>query len=234
MAEIFQTNEVFNSEAELCGRTGINSWTKLVMDAYGFAGNENYQQLQFRTEYSKKEGSVITAIRKDGKVIASLVLTISDLFTDLAVFSVHGIAVLPEFKGQGLGKKLYEIAVRESKADVITGSTKTPAAVLARANGLVDIPMRTFFGLYEVTSPERCGYTFDHEGLLEEYLKAKGVILDIHNPVLLKSIDILRPNIPDVLGFPSYIQQAFQLIIDKQIEIGDSQTVTLPLISIRE
>lgn len=221
----------FESEEEAT-KTGLEGWKDLVMRGYGFTGDDTYAKEQFAIEYCKPQESRIIAFSKDGIIVASLVLARNQYFGNLSSFGVHGIVVLPEYKGKGLGKKLYKEAAKNAGVDIISGSTKTPSAVLARANGVAEHGMRTFYGPYEVTSPSRNGMIGDHLEFLAAYLANKEKFPG--EVVIFRSTDILLPDVPDLSDFPDHIKHAFEPVVTRQKEVGDAKTAVMPLLSIKE
>jgi len=199
-------NEGFTSEGE-AEKTGIKGWSDLVINTYGFGDSAETRQQQFDSEYKNiKEGKII-AITKENIVIASLVVVQSKRFQEYLAYGVNGIAVAKEHTGKGLGTTLYKEMIKNTDADIVVGSTKTPSAVVARSKGLVLGGMNTFYGYYETTSEASCGYTLDHEYFLKRDTEGRNA--DPETSVYLKNTSTLH-------------------------EVGDKNTAVMPLLSIRK
>lgn len=222
----------FKSEEE-ANSTGLTGWRELVMQGYGFSGDESYAQEQFRIEYTKPQESRIIALSDKGRVIASIVLAKSDIFPDITSYGIHGIVVLPQYKGQGIGKRLYQEAAGSENIQIICGSTKTPSAVTARASGTAMSGMRTFYGKFEVTSSQQNGPSNLNRVFLNQYLLHKKDA-DLDSTIFFRDTDILPPNIPNLDTFPDYLRKAFEPVIRSQLEVDSKKTAVMPLLSIRK
>ncbi len=213
--------------------TGLTGWTDLIMSGYGFTDGTNNPETEFEIEYTK-EGSQIIALHINNIVIASLVVKESKThFPNFTSLHIHGIVIKLEFQGKGIGTLLYKEALKIPNISIIAGSTKTPSSVIARAKGLTSGNYRTFYGLHEVTSPDKNGYSQAHKTFLNQYLINKENVQP-NQPIVFRDTQILLPNIPSVKSFPLYIQEAFLPIILKQQEIGDIKTAVMPLLSIKQ
>ncbi len=231
--EISHFDEHFGSQDEAVAKTGLKGWSNLVMKGYGFEGDSEYANLQFNIEYAEFSDIKLTVLHKEGIVVASLGLRKTTHFPGYNSFGVNGIVVLPELQGRGIGKLLYREAAKSPEVEIIAGSTKSPSAVIARSKGTAEAGMRTFFGYSEVTSEACYGISKSHINFLETYLlnKENG---NPSNPIVLKSIDILLPNIPDLSKSPIHIREAFTSVVLKQMELKNTKTAVMPLISIKE
>jgi len=223
----------FENEQDAVAKTGIKGWSDLVMKGYGFDGDSNYANLQFEIEYASFDDIKLTVLHQEGIVIATLGLRKTAHFPGYSSFGVHGIVVLPELQGRGIGKLLYKEASKSPDVEIIAGSTKSPAAVIARSKGTAKSGMKTFYGYSEVTSPTCYGISKDHLRFLEAYLANKEDIYP-SGPIVLKSTDILLPDIPDLSKSPINIREAFTPVVLRQMELGKSKTAAMPLISIKE
>lgn len=224
---ISMTASLINGEADLT-KTGLSGWRDLVMKGYGFRGDNDFARMQVEMEYASGEGLLFLATL-DRRVIASLVLKESDIFNIPKSYGIHGVVLLPDYRGLGLGKRLFLEATHRLEPHIMAGSTKTPAEVMAQASGTRTGNMRTFYGYYEVTSPDSSGPTEIHSGILGKYYFKKHIL---PGDFVLKPPDILLPDLPDLSGYPLYIVEAFGPVLEKQIQIGDSLTAALPAISI--
>jgi len=217
-------------------KTGINGWSKLVMDGYGFEGDSDFQKEQFDIEFGQTEGQTkkILVYSFLGKIVASIGFVENESLLEKArTFNVHGIVVSPVLKGFGVGSALYENAINEFDVEILVGKTKNPSAVVARANGAARMGMRTFYGEYEVT-PNLFGKSDYGSFLANKYLEQRKTYIKGDGLIVLTDITILPPNIPDVTLFPKEIAKAFTPIIEQQKKLGDKDTATLPLISIKK
>ncbi len=234
MTSEFQTHLLpgYFSDISAAMETGLIGWRRLVTEGYGFPWSEEMANLQFGMEYCKQQESRMIALSKDDFVVATLVLSKSDVFEMKGAFGIHGIVVRPELKGLGIGKRLYSEAAKLQEVKLIGGNTKTPEAVLARSKGVAQSDMRTFYGYYELT-PGREGPTRVHDRLIKEFLSKKEVF-DHENAVILKSTDTLLPNVPNLFNYPGHLYESFKPVIESQRELGNFKTAAMPLISIRK
>lgn len=223
-----------SSEYEAEERTGLTGWSELVVSGYGFENTPENAEEQFSLEFSEAKEPVLTVVHKNGIVIASIVLDRrSEYGEETGGFSVHGVVVRPEFKKLGLGKYLYDMALQEHDVRIVVGSTKNPAAALARARSGVLHDMRTFYGMQEITSEDECGFSIDHLPILEVYYKNSSGEIDSENGLIYKPTNVLPPNVPEVGTFPVHIQMGFEHVIKAQLEVGNIKTATAPLLSIK-
>ena len=230
--QILTIDTIFTSEEAAVAQTGLSGWSALVMAGYGFTGDAAFAGQQFQLEYGDAERPIITVLHDGTSIIASLVLSRRSEFGDTRAYGVHGIVVRPDHMGRGLGSKLYERAVQDNGIDIVVGSTKTPAAVAARARALARCDMRTFFGLREITGGEPINTT-TLRGFLDTYLAHSSGEVDPDTSLIYKDTNVLLPDIPHVERLPEHIQRAFEPIIAAQKEVGDTKTATLPLLSIK-
>lgn len=230
--DIHQFSGKFTSEQN-AESTGFTGWSDLVMKGYGFEGDTEYRKRQFYIEYGKSKDREILAVVDENIVVGSLVISKTDRFLEERSYGIHGMVVLPDYRKLGLGKKLFQLAIQKFSIDILSGSTKNPAAVAAIASGVRDPGMRTFYGMYEVTSGDNYGVTNDHFSYLESYLEKKESV-DIDNPIYYKDTDILLPILPNLEGFNSYIIEAFSPIVEAQRKAGNETTAVMPIISIKE
>lgn len=133
--------------------------------------------------------------------------------------NIAGITTHPEYRRRGLTEKLYKHILESVKPSFITGITKTPEAVIARANILRRLgEFRTFYGNDEVTPDRPSDYTNIHQDLLDADIRARWEKLE----ETLDGSDVylingwLPTTIPDVSSFPSYIQKSFEQVISEQ------------------
>jgi len=194
---------------------------------------------QFGYEYSENPDINIIAIHSKDEVIATLTLSKTNIFGEYNSYWLNGIVILPEYRQKGFGTKLIKEAAFLTSADVFVGSTKNPAAVMTVVNGVLDCSMRSYYGMYEVTSEVNSGRSDLHTNYILEYLKAKGIDnpslpLDENSVVLYKDTDVLSPDIPAIETYPQYLKEAFVPVIRAQISVGRTKTAVMPLISIDE
>lgn len=212
---------------------GVSGWGDLVMRGYKLTGDEEYENSQINLEYLMPGKRIIFA-QENGLAVASLVLSVQSGFSgdQFNSFGVNGIVTLPEYQGKGLGKRMYQKAIEELEIDCLTGSTKSPSAVLARSSAARRYGMRTFYGYFEVTSEVLSGKTRAHEGLLKSYLERDHKAYDA-DAVFYKDVNILPPTLPSLTNTPDYLREPFELLTGKQIAKGDTETAAMPLISIK-
>ncbi|MDP1760513.1 MAG: GNAT family N-acetyltransferase, partial [Candidatus Woesebacteria bacterium] len=96
---------------------GLFGLIKLVMDGYGFSGDETEKLAQFHQEYGKA-GKTMFFIKNTELVVASLVLRPIDNILGYKVVNLSGIVVSPKYRGIGLVSKLLESAVIELTPDL--------------------------------------------------------------------------------------------------------------------
>lgn len=148
-------------------------------------------------------------------------------------FAIAGIVTHPEARDRKIAKRLLQTAVKSLHPAAVVSQTKTPAAVLARANALRELDYRTYYGIHEVTSgSEQLGlYAFVPAELTEAYLYARQDTMDEYG-LMYQDAEFLLPEVPDTDGFPSYIQKAFKDVIKGQQRVSNTKTVTKPIISV--
>lgn len=151
--------------------------------------------------------------------------------------NISGITTHPDHRRQGLTQRMYSHIVKTANPSFITGITKTPEAVIARANNLRRLGFRTFYGNTEVTPDKADFYTNIHEDLLDSDIRARWDNLE----ETLNGSDVyyisgwLPKNIPDTSSFPTYIQKAFERVIEAQKaanDKGDKKVAIKTLISV--
>lgn len=235
----------------------------LITKGYGFEGNELESIIRAASELSESdERSAIYLAVQDGKAVGSLVTTKwtpedtygkkfwSDLkqrnrslYRRLSKLSplglnISGITTHPDFRRQGLTERLYKYVILDTNPSFVTGITKTPEAVVARANNLRRLGYRTFYGNTEVTPDKADFYTNVHEDLLDADIKARWDSLE----ETLDGSDVyyiqgwLPKDLPDTAGFPDYIQKAFESVTEAQKaanDKGDKKVAIKTLISVR-
>lgn len=236
---------------------------ELIPQGYGFEGVGANAGARAMSEFDEKdERSSIYLAMHEGRAVGSIVATAwtpedeygkkfwselkqrdRNLHKRLLKLSpvglnISGITTHPDFRRQGLTEKMYKRIIIESNPSFVTGITKTPEAVLARANNLRRLGYRTFYGNTEVTPDRADFYTNVHEDLLDADVKARWDSLE----ETLDGSDVyyisgwLSKAVPDVSSFSAYIQKAFERVIEAQRaanERGDKKVAIKTLISVR-
>jgi hypothetical protein len=236
----------------------------LVMTGYGFVGDDNEARSQVEFEYGG-EHQLVYFVKVDGVEVGSLVMSdmspqskredaiklwqglpvaVADKVKALSskIFGVGGVVVRPEYKGKKLEnglsvvKALYQKFAEEQQPAWVVGSTKSPQAILSRANTLADYGLQTFYGYHEVTPPNKRSKSVDsaiYRELLFGYWLAKGRMSEVNqNGVYFASTDILLPDVPDLTGLPDYLIEAYQPVAQTQREVGTEKTAVTALFSI--
>lgn len=237
---------------------------ELITKGYGFEGVGVSAGIRALSEYDEKEErAVIYIATQDGRAVGSLVTTRwtpddeygkkfwadlkqknRSLFRRLSKLSplginISGITTHPEFRRQGLAERVYKYLILESSPSFITGITKSPEAVIARANVLRKLGYRTFYGNTEVTPDRPEDFTNVHQNLLDADVKARGDALEESaDGTGVYYIEGWLPRaIPDISKFPSYIQKAFEDVIEAQKAAdaaGNNKKIAIkPLVSVR-
>lgn len=158
-------------------------------------------------------------------------LTESLLKSSALVAEVGGVGTVPESRGTGVQKAMWQQMAQELTPTVIIGESENPAAVAARSNALVGLDYRTFFGDTEVTpGPDSGGQaTHDAESLNAAYIS----LGDGKDGFLESAPEFTAKDISDASSFSSAIQQAFKRLYDARTNTADGVSLTQPLISIR-
>lgn len=215
-------------------------------------------------EYDEKDDrGLIYVATKNDRAVASLVVTTwtpedeygekfwADLkqkdrslfkrLSKLSTLGIHisGITTHPEFRQKGLVTNLYKTLIFENEPAFITGMTKTPEAVIARANALRKLGpgYRTFYGNSEVTPDKPQDFTNMHQSLLNADLYAIGNVEEFApgSSVFFLAAG-LPTNIPDTSNLPTHIQKAFEDVIEAQKntnEKGGTKIAVKTLMSVR-
>jgi GNAT superfamily N-acetyltransferase len=151
-------------------------------------------------------------------------------FSDEAYVMI-GIVTLPDYRKNGIAKRLLQQGIRDGTPSIVVGETKTPSAVVARASALAGLGYRTFYGAAEVTPGNECDTSELAEHLSLVYAKTFDNALEDF-PVIYTTTDVLLPNVPDASTFPPHIQAAFAGVRSSQQKAGDTKTAVMPLISV--
>lgn len=233
---------------------------ELVALGYGYSGSYQHLLEEAQIEYDgvhKKDRFNIFFALAQGKAIGSLSTTnwsstdekrgkdfwghLQTLDPQLwqragafsfSAFEVGGIVTHPEWRKQKIARSLLQQAITDLLPTFVLGVTKSPAAVLTRANTLRELDYRTFYGDYEVTGGSLEGLPpFSPITLVEAHLATRGQRLDKFG-LRYVGTDLLLPTIPDVSTFPVYIKQAFASLLEGQTYAGETKTAVKPLISI--
>lgn len=195
-----------------------------------YAEEEDRAVIYIATQNDRAVASLVTTRwtpeDKYGKKFwAALKLKDRSLFKRLskvAALGVHisGITTHPQIRRQGLAERMFNFLIENSSPSFITGVTKSPEAVVARANALRKLGFRTFYGNTEVTpdkpSTEPEFYTNIHQSLLEADIKARTGMEEYEDTGVFFLSDGLTRKPPDVSNFPIYIQKAFEDVIQVQ------------------
>lgn len=232
---------------------------ELVALGYGYTGTPEYLLEQAKIEYDgddKEDRFDIFLALINDKVIGSLSTTnwsptdlnrgqyfwrnlqdIDPLLSQRAykfspyAFEVGGIVTHPEFRNQKIARKLIHEATTVLKPAFVFGQTKTPEAVITRANPLRKLGYRTFFGEIEISTDPTDNPTFSPTTIINAHLAVRDKKLDDWGLVYVNT-DLLLPTIPDISNFPQNISRAFNNIIEGQKRLKDTQTAVKPLISV--
>lgn len=151
--------------------------------------------------------------------------------------NISGVTTDPDYRGKGLGKKLYQAMVSDLNPSFVTGATKEPAAVLARASALKD-GFRTFYGNMEVT-PGKNEITSRHMDLIDADIASRNRIYEYAQHWTGSDVyDIegwLSQKSPRLAELPSHIKRAFENLREAQDTInnkGEEKTAIKILISV--
>lgn len=145
---------------------------------------------------------------------------------------VGGIVVNPIHRGKSIGRLLYQKALTELDPAVIVGQTKTAGAVMLRSKleGY-----RTTYGETEVTDKtSQSAKPTNFKPFLDAYLFARDIEKLLEEGIVYVYKGGIASTLPNVVGYPTRIQEAFGPVIRAQGRLGDSATVMAPLISVRE
>lgn len=218
---------------------------ELIPLGYAHEGEGASAAVRTMEEYSEDEDrGFIYIVTQNDKAVASLVTTrwnpedkygkkfwaslkIKDrsLFKRLSKVStlgvhISGITTHPESRRQGLAQKMFSFLIEDCSPSFVTGVTKSPEVVMARAKAMRDLGFRTFYGNTEVTpdkpSTEPEFYTNVHQSLLEADIKARSGMEEYEDTGVFFLADGLTRRPPDVSSFPIYIQKAFEDVIQVQ------------------
>jgi len=148
------------------------------------------------------------------------------------VFDVRGVVISPEYRGKGVGKKLFLTAMETLNPAILGGQTRNPAAVLLRAT----LPgYRTFFAGKEVTIGRE---NLDHgseiaRGILISYAFASDIELN-NRYFHIDKRPALAANRVDTSTLPEELKGPFFQLNLLQMQIGSSRTVMGHVFSIHE
>ncbi len=218
---------------------------ELIIKGYDYSGDESFLNKVVRDEYTgDDEMRTIYLGLINKQAVGSLVMSLwlkdqADPFHDSAkrenlnIYGMHGTVTHPDYRRLRVSRQLIEEFLKDKDPDVIVGRTKTPEAVLARANTVARFGYRTFYMHHEVTNSDvKTGETTIHKPFLDGYCSGREVVLDDMG-VSYVSTRSLLPNVPDLAPFPEYIVAPFERIIKAQTKIGTEKTAVLPLLSIK-
>lgn len=152
--------------------------------------------------------------------------------------NISGITTHPEFRRQGLAEKLYKYVIFEDRPSFITGITKSPDAVIARAIIFKRLGYRTFYGNTEVTPDRPEEFTNVHQNLLDADVHARGDTLEetTDGSGVYYIEGWLPRTVPEISNFPFHIQKAFEDVIEAQKtanDKGEKKVAIKTLISVR-
>jgi len=234
---------------------------ELIPQGYNFEDVGAGAGVRTMEEYDvKEERSAIYIAMQEGKAVASLVTTRwtpddeygkrfwgdlkqkdRSLFRRLSKLStlginISGITTHPAHRRQGLAERIYKYLILESAPSFVTGITKSPEAVIARANALRKLGYRSFYGNTEVTPDRPDEFTNVHQNLLDADIKAREMEEIGEGSGVYYLTDGLPLAVADVSKFPAYIQKAFEDVIEAQKAANDKvekKIAVKTLISVR-
>ncbi len=237
---------------------------ELIPQGYSYEGTAASAGVYTMEEYAEEEDRTFIYIAmQDERAVGSLVTTrwtpddkygkrfwaalkLKDrsLFNRLSKVStlgahISGITTHPQVRRQGIAEKMFGHLIKVQSPSFITGVTKTPEAVMARAKHLRTFGFRTFYGNTEVTpdkpSAEPDFYTNIHQSLLEADIKARSGMEEYEDTGVYFLTDGLTRKVPEVSDFPIYIQKAFEDVIEVQkltTEKGEDKIAVKTLLSV--
>lgn len=165
------------------------------------------------------------------KTIRSKRANLSD--SNLLAVYIQGIVVHPSFRNNKIASRLLGIMADFYQPSVVLGQTKTPEAVAARSNTLVNFGYRTFYGFTDVTPSVENTSTNNSIDIIKAAVDAEPFALNPNgNAVYFVDPDILPSFMPDTTNFSPEIQQGFEPVIRAQESIGRLKTAASVLVSV--
>lgn len=209
---------------------------RIIRESTSITDEEKVKQL---TKFSFQDNmlpKMSFIAEKDGKAIGYLLL--AKLFEDTdpagnKYTEVHitGTATESQWRGKGVQKKLWRQMIDEVNPSIISGESKNPAAVAARANILAQLGYRTYFGDTDITpgAEENTPVPPFVNEISENIIAPRGG----KNGLFQAPSEYFVAETPDVESFSPLIQKAFEPLLAAQSQAGNEVAVVRPLISVK-
>ncbi len=233
---------------------------RLMAAGYNLSANARENLLAtVRQEYSLPENLThIFLARVGSEVVGSLTLTEwqddatdkrgKDFFTRLrqlnpslaaklkqhpvAICTIVGRVVNPEYRSQGVGGQLLTRAVETLQPMIIESQTQSVGAVMSSLK-LVNQGYRIFYGATEITPDQPNPHTGDHLAIHSADRFARRVDLDPDSAVHILEGGI-SPILPDTSEAPAIIAKAFEPVVQAQLEAYTDETALAILLAIKK